>query len=207
MNYHNISKVDMLNGEDLGAVLWLSGCAHNCPDCQNPITHDCNDGLPFDEKAKKELFDELEKSYISRITFSGGDPLHSNNIEGVYSLIQEIRTEFPDIAIWLYSGFRYKDILDMCSVLNGNEEFLLRRKIVEATDVFVDGRFVRELADVNYPWAGSVNQKVIDMVTTMQIGFVTDKNQTYREKWYSDMISSGNPEDKKKAELLLRYLY
>ena len=82
MNYHNISKVDMLNGEDLGAVLWLSGCAHNCPDCQNPITHDCNDGLPFDEKAKKELFDELGKSYISRITFSGGDPLHSNNIEG-----------------------------------------------------------------------------------------------------------------------------
>ena len=28
-------------------------------------------------------------------------------------------------------------------------------------DVLVDGKFVKELADVNYPWAGSTNQRVI----------------------------------------------
>ena len=28
-------------------------------------------------------------------------------------------------------------------------------------DVIVDGKFIEELKDVNYPWAGSTNQRVI----------------------------------------------
>ena len=30
MNYHNITKDDMLNGDGLRVVLWVSGCAHHC---------------------------------------------------------------------------------------------------------------------------------------------------------------------------------
>ena len=71
MRYHNITKADMLNGEGLRVVLWLAGCSHHCHACQNPITWDANDGLIFDEAAKKEIFDELEKDWCSGITFSG----------------------------------------------------------------------------------------------------------------------------------------
>ena len=28
-------------------------------------------------------------------------------------------------------------------------------------DVLVDGKFIQKLADVNYEWAGSTNQKII----------------------------------------------
>ena len=73
MRYHNITKDDMLNGEGLRVVLWVAGCSHGCKNCQNPITWDPNGGLPFDEAAKAEIFAELEKDYISGITFSGGD--------------------------------------------------------------------------------------------------------------------------------------
>ena len=38
MRYHNITKDDMLNGDGLRVVLWVSGCSHCCKDCQNPIT-------------------------------------------------------------------------------------------------------------------------------------------------------------------------
>ena len=38
-----------------------------------------NGGLPFDQAAKQELFDQLDKSYTSGITFSGGDPLYPGN--------------------------------------------------------------------------------------------------------------------------------
>jgi anaerobic ribonucleoside-triphosphate reductase activating protein len=31
------------------------------------------------------------------------------------------------------------------------------------TDVIVDGRFINEQKDANYPYAGSTNQRVIDM--------------------------------------------
>ena len=49
MRYHNITKADMLNGEGLRVVLWVSGCSHRCPGCQNAITWDPDDGLEFDE--------------------------------------------------------------------------------------------------------------------------------------------------------------
>ena len=71
----------MLNGEGLRVVLWLAGCSHHCHACQNPITWDANDGLVFDDAAKKEIFDELEKDWCSGITFSGGAPLYLDNRE------------------------------------------------------------------------------------------------------------------------------
>ncbi len=59
MRYHNITKEDMLNGDGLRTVLWLAGCSHACPGCQNPVTWDVKGGLPFDEAAKEELFEAL----------------------------------------------------------------------------------------------------------------------------------------------------
>ena len=62
MRYHNITKADMLNGEGLRVVLWVSGCSHHCPGCQNAITWDPNDGLIFDDAAKKEIFDYIDEA-------------------------------------------------------------------------------------------------------------------------------------------------
>ena len=76
MRYHNITKDDMLNGDGLRVVLWVAGCNHCCPQCQNPVTWDPNGGLPFGEAERAEIFAELDKDYVSGITFSGGDPLH-----------------------------------------------------------------------------------------------------------------------------------
>ena len=59
MNYHNITKDDMLNGTGLRAVLWLSGCEHHCVGCHNPETWDVNSGIPFDDAAKQELYSIL----------------------------------------------------------------------------------------------------------------------------------------------------
>ena len=40
MNYHNITKEDMLNGDGIRVVLWVSGCDNCCNGCHNPITWD-----------------------------------------------------------------------------------------------------------------------------------------------------------------------
>ena len=95
MRYHNITKDDMLNGDGLRVVLWTSGCNHNCKECHNPITWDIRGGIPFDQAAKDELFEELEKPYVSGVTLSGGDPLHPDNREDISSLIDEICERFP----------------------------------------------------------------------------------------------------------------
>ena len=49
---------DMLNGDGLRTVLWVSGCDHHCHGCHNPQTWNEKSGLPFDEKAKAELAKE-----------------------------------------------------------------------------------------------------------------------------------------------------
>ena len=104
MRYHNITKDDMLNGDGLRVVLWVAGCEHQCKGCHNPITWDINGGIEFDEAARQEIFEELEKPYISGITLSGGDPLHTQNRKEIKELAKEIREKFPDKTIWLYTG-------------------------------------------------------------------------------------------------------
>ena len=81
MRYHDITKDDMKNGDGLRVVLWVAGCTHHCRDCQNPGTWGAEDGAEFDEAAWQEIAAQLEKSYISGLTFSGGDPLYPRKIK------------------------------------------------------------------------------------------------------------------------------
>ena len=71
MRYHNITKDDMLNGDGLRAVLWVAGCTHKCKGCHNPVTWDIEGGIPFDDAAKEELFEELKKEKIFVRHFNG----------------------------------------------------------------------------------------------------------------------------------------
>lgn len=153
MRYHNITKDDMLNGDGLRVVLWVSGCAHCCDGCHNPVTWDPNGGLLFDEDAKEELFEQLEKPYISGITFSGGDPLHPANRLEVWELMAEIRERFPDKTIWLYTGAVWEEIYS--------------DPLMEYVDVVVDGEFQKEKKDTKLLWKGSSNQRVIDVKKTL----------------------------------------
>ena len=162
MNYHNITHDDMNNGNGLRVVLWVAGCDHHCKDCQNPVTWNPNDGLPFTLKDADEIYHELAKDYISGITFSGGDPLHPANRASVYELMKSVKRSFPDKTIWLYTGYTWEEIMD-------NAELTA---MIEPIDVLVDGRFETELKDVTYHWAGSTNQKVIDVQSTLQKGRV-----------------------------------
>ena len=158
MRYHNITKDDMLNGDGLRVVLWLAGCDHCCPKCQNPVTWDPNGGLAFDAAAKEELFEALGKSYISGITFSGGDPLYFGSRLDLLDLINEIKEKFPTKTMWLYTGYLWEEIKDL--------------ELVSYLDVLVDGEFIYEQMDNSLKWKGSANQRVIDVQKTLATGEV-----------------------------------
>lgn len=198
----------MLNGTGLRACLWCSGCDHHCRNCQNPITWNPNDGVQFDESAKKEIFDELSKDYIAGITFTGGDPLYSQNLKDVLDLItdlrskypisrkidtiyrendnfkhniliknsDEIRLSYPEKTIWLYTGYTWEQIMYPVVTDDFNPErdklLKMRRDIVKQCDVLVDGRYEEDKRDITYHWAGSTNQRVIDVQETLKQGKV-----------------------------------
>lgn len=165
MNYHKIEKTSIVNGTGIRVVLWVSGCSLHCKGCHNPETWCLNSGKPFDENAKKELFEALEKPYIQGITFSGGHPLESENLNEIYELVVEIKEKYLNKDIWLYTGYHFDDIInnplrDMYATL--------RRRIVEMCDVVVDGEYVDELRNITLKWRGSENQRVIDVKTSLK---------------------------------------
>lgn len=153
MRYHDITKDDMKNGDGLRVVLWVSGCSHYCSECQNPITWNPDDGLVFDETAKKEIFEQLEKDYISGITLSGGDPLFMGNRDDIAALIDEISEKYPQKTIWIYTGYEWEQICDL--------------PFIKKTDVCVDGKFIAAQKDTRLWWKGSTNQRVIDVKATL----------------------------------------
>lgn len=156
MKFHNITKDDMLNGEGLRVVLWVSGCPHQCLGCHNPITWNENDGLDFDEASQLEIFNELEKDYISGLTISGGDPLFAPNQEAVYSLLKNVKAKYPQKTVWVYTGYSWDDIKAL--------------PLLKYIDVLVDGKFILSLKDTALHWKGSSNQNVIDVQKTLQNG-------------------------------------
>ena len=181
MNYHNITYPDMNNGDGLRVVLWLSGCNHHCFNCQNHQTWDINSGIPFDESAKEELFRELDKDYISGLTLSGGDPLHEANLDGVLDLVNEIRLSFPNKSIWLYSGYQWEE----CQPFNEDgllkpdkfapnlQKILQKRyEVISRCNVMVDGRYIDSQRNPSKKWAGSDNQRVIDVQQSLIKGKV-----------------------------------
>lgn len=162
MKYHNITKDDMNNGDGLRVVLWVAGCDHHCKGCQNPVTWNPEDGLEFGIRARKEIYKELSKKHISGITFSGGDPLFGTNKGTVFCLCKDIKEKFKKKTIWLYTGYTWEEIL----------ENKLMMQVIKYVDVLVDGKFREDLMDVNFPWAGSTNQRVIDVQKSLKEGKV-----------------------------------
>ena len=164
-------------------VIW---CDHHCKCCHNKITWDPSDGLEFDHNTENELISELREDHISGLTLSGGDPLFYRNREDVLYLLRRLWTwDFmKDKDVWLYTGYTWEEILNLKS-----EDYYVEN-ILSFIDVLVDGRFIKELKDENYPWAGSTNQRIIDVKKSLEEGEITYYGN-YQEGWNNRGIQAG----------------
>lgn len=149
MRYHDISKCDMQNGNGLRVVLWCSHCEHRCKNCHNPQTWSADSGIEFDENAKLEIFEELEKDYISGLTLSGGDPLSTLNRSDTLVLLKEVKEKFPNKNVWCYTGYLWEEV---CCLEH-----------MKYIDVLVDGEYEEELSVPSPKWCGSSNQRIIEI--------------------------------------------
>lgn len=148
MNYSQYYPTDLLNGEGIRAVLFVSGCSHGCRGCYNQSTWSPDSGQPFTKGLEDQIIADLQDERIKRagLTLSGGDPLHENNILSVLQLIERVRKECPDKTVWMWSGYKMDELDET------------RRRIVEKVDTFIDGRFEQSLYSPNLQWRGSSNQ-------------------------------------------------
>ena len=167
MHYHNITKCDMLNGDGLRVVLWVSGCSHHCEGCHNPETWNPDSGISFLVEDREELFEALDKDYIAGLTLSGGDPLFIDNRETTLSIAKEFKERFPSKTLWVYTGYLFEEVKDL--------------EIMKYVDVLVDGPFMLDFKDDQLMWKGSSNQRVIDVQESLQTGTIVLHCLDYEE--------------------------
>lgn len=183
MRYASIRNLDISNGANIGVALFVQGCDRNphCKNCFNSETWDFNGGKEWTEEIKDKFMKLIDRPYIKRVSFLGGECLAEQNLDEVLKLIQEIRISYPEKTIWLYTGFEWDQIMDIkviqpifsCKDLeNKIQNVLKRQEIIKQCDVLVDGEYIDEQKDLTLKWRGSKNQRVIDAKQSIKQGKV-----------------------------------
>lgn len=166
MNYADIKRCDVANGEGVRVSLFVSGCTHHCKECFNKEAWDFNYGKPFTEKEIDTIMEYLKPGYVAGLSLLGGEPMEPSNQEGILPLLRRVKETYPEKNIWCYTGYLFdKDILErMC------QESEITKEIVTYLDIVVDGEFVVKQKNLKVNFRGSDNQRIIDVKKTMEAG-------------------------------------
>ena len=85
----------------------------------------------------------------------------------------KIRLSFPNKSIWLYSGYTFDYIMEGIGYDENGAFFFLdndkkRYEIISKCDVLVDGRYIDSQRNPSKKFAGSDNQRVIDIRKSLE---------------------------------------
>ena len=173
MRYAQIRELDISNGEGIGVALFVQGCPFNphCYNCFNPDTWDFNGGKEWTQDTEDKLIELASRPYIKRLSILGGEPLADENLDGVLHLVNRFRLSLPNKSIWIYSGYTWENIMKYeygAKYINNFNTDALRQCIVSKCDVLVDGRYIDSQRNPSKKWAGSNNQRVIDIWKSLE---------------------------------------
>ncbi len=153
MNYSDIKPNDSINGEGVCVSLFVSGCTHYCKGCFNKDTWDFNYGKNFTNKNMDYILECIDKNEIMRnFSVLGGEPLHEKNIDTVLYICDEVKKAFPNIKIYVWTGYLYEDLISKYG-----------KDIFKNIDILIDGKFEEDKKDLSLKLRGSSNQRIINL--------------------------------------------
>ncbi|MGN0586480.1 MAG: anaerobic ribonucleoside-triphosphate reductase activating protein [Oscillospiraceae bacterium] len=168
MNYGEIKKCDIANGEGVRTSLFVSGCTHHCKGCFNPDTWDFGFGRPYTAETEQEIIDSLKPDYIDGLSLLGGEPFEPANQRELVKLLRRVRTELPRKNVWCYTGYLFD--AELLSPSRARCEYT--DEMLSMTDILVDGEFVEEKKNISLAFKGSENQRIIDVQKSLASGEV-----------------------------------
>lgn len=183
MNYCNIKKFDIANGEGIRTTLFVSGCRNRCKNCFQPETWSFDYGKPFDKEAMEEIFRTMENSSVRGLTLLGGEPMEPENQAGLLPFLREFKRRYPGKNIWLFTGNLYEELT--AGVGNHPKSLDITPEILSYVDILVDGRFVEEKKRLGLRFRGSENQRIIDMNKTREAGEIVIWDGVKLDKTYA----------------------
>ena len=156
MRYAGIIKNDVAAGKGVCVTFFVQGCSQHCPGCHNPQTWDFDGGYEFTQDTMDNIIKALNANNVQRnFCIMGGEPLHPDNLFLTNLVISEVKKKYPDIKIYVWTGYLYEDLLAK------NEKLL--QNILQSIDVLIDGPFIKEQRDITLTMRGSRNQRIINL--------------------------------------------
>lgn len=159
MRYNKIRKMDVSNGPGIRISIFMQGCVFNCKNCFNPETHDFNGGKEFTDETIARVLELCSPEHIQGLSILGGEPMHPKNIEGTTKLAKAFKEKYPNKNLWAWSGYLF-------------DEYLKDKEVLNYLDVIVDGQYNDDLRDPRLKYAGSTNQRAIDVKKSLKRGEV-----------------------------------
>ena len=151
-------KNDIAAGEGVNVSFFTQGCPFKCKGCHNPQTWDFSGGKEFSPATLTELLDALSANGVKRnLSIMGGEPLCEENIFLVSLIILSVKEQFPDIKIYVWTGYTYEDL----QILFQLEPKI--KTILDNIDYLINGPFILEERDITLAMRGSRNQRILDM--------------------------------------------
>ena len=168
MNYCEIKRSDIANGEGIRTTLFVSGCRNKCKNCFQPQTWDFNYGSPFTDEVKQMLFDTFDNPVVRGLTILGGEPMEPENQEGLLPFLREFKMRFPNKDVWLFTGNLYEELTGLMG--EHYKHLPITEELLSYVDILVDGRYIEEEHRIGLRFRGSANQRIIDMNKTRECG-------------------------------------
>lgn len=140
----NIVKTTKVEGPGIRYCIWVQGCARHCKGCQAVHTWSFDGGIIYDTK---DLINDIliYKDKIEGVTFLGGEPFEQ--AEALGEIAEAVKN--ADLSVVCFTG-------DLIDNLQKNEKY---KKLLDNTDLLIDGAFEIDKLDYSRPWCGSSNQR------------------------------------------------
>jgi anaerobic ribonucleoside-triphosphate reductase activating protein len=126
-------------------AVWVQGCPLRCPGCCNPQMLSFSGGVPWTPAALARLV--VETPGIEGLTLLGGEPVAQA------AACAELATvaRGAGLSVMLFSGYTIEELRRMSGHV---------RRLLDACDLLVDGRYEHAAPEVRRRWIGSRNQRL-----------------------------------------------
>lgn len=152
--YAGLITNDFVNGTGVCVSFWTQGCPHRCPGCHNPETWDFEGGKELPTDIKGQIIKAIcANGIIRNFSILGGEPLCPQNLEEVDNIITSVRTAFPHIKIFIWTGYTLEELQKIKNfhIIN----------ILSQIDVLIDGLYKEDEKDITLELRGSKNQRIL----------------------------------------------
>ncbi|MDR1904902.1 MAG: radical SAM protein [Treponema sp.] len=153
-----IEGESIVDGPGFRYAVFVQGCCFSCPGCHNPQLQPFTGGrrIFIEEIAAAIQANPL----LDGLTLSGGEPF--TQAGPCASLARRVQN--LGLTVVTYTGYCWEVL-----VSGDNRDW---RRLLEATDILVDGPFIHELRNIDLRFRGSSNQRLIDVRRSLAEGIV-----------------------------------